>query len=75
MPAVFFSAASGRSATTPRIDRIDTPGFARRVTVTRSPRAATVWPRMSKPTATLPTLAGANAVARRPRTAHSLAPR
>jgi hypothetical protein len=64
MPAVFFSAASGRSATTPVM--ADRHASARApVRRTRSPSAATVWPRMSKPMPTLPTLAGANAVARR----------
>ena len=44
---------------------ITTPRAARRTAVTRSPSASTAKPRMSKPMATLPTEAGAKAVARR----------
>ena len=62
-PAVFFSGSVGSSDTTPEEPVMRTPGVAERVTVTRSPRASTAKPRMSKPIATLPTEAGANAVA------------
>src|SRR5688500_18750039 len=40
-----------------------TPGSTTRRACTRSPMASKLWPSTSKPTATLPTLAGANAVA------------
>src|SRR5215475_1874597 len=46
-----------------RIVAMRTFGESMRRTVARSPGPAIVWPRMSKPTPTLPTEAGANAVA------------
>src|SRR6267154_2319871 len=63
MPAVLRSASSGKSFTNPVIAAILTPGSATRRAVTRSPIACTLRPNTSKPTATLPTLAGAKAVA------------
>ncbi len=62
-PAVLRDASSGSSVATPVMARIRTPRSAVRTTCTRSPIASTVWPRMSKPMPTLPTVAGANAVA------------
>ena len=74
MPAVLRSGSRGRSTAMPR-DRADAsrPARATRRAVTRSPIAWKLWPSTSKPTATLPTLAGANAVAALPH-AHSCAP-
>ncbi len=63
-PAVFFSGSCGSLSAMPLMAEMMTPGSLRRATVTRSPRASTAKPRMSKPMATLPTDAGANAVAR-----------
>ncbi len=63
-PAVFFSGSCGSLPAIPLMPVMTTPGSFRRATVTRSPRASTAKPRMSKPMATLPTDAGANAVAR-----------
>src|SRR5262249_48785218 len=63
-PAVFFSASSGRSSTTPLMARMVTPGSSRRTSVTLSPTASTEKPRMSKPMATLATEPGAKAVKR-----------
>ena len=61
-PAVLRSASSGSDSVVPVIARMRTPRLALRVMRTRSPIASTVWPRMSKPTPTLPTVAGAKAV-------------
>ncbi len=62
-PAVFFSGSVGSSPAMPEMRVITTPGSLRRVTVTLSPNASTAKPRISNPIATLPTEAGANAVA------------
>jgi hypothetical protein len=62
-PAVLRSASSGRFVVVPSIAAIRTPFSAVRATLTRSPSASTVCPRMSKPMPTFPTVAGANAVA------------
>src|ERR1700728_3743631 len=62
-PAVLSAATRGSSPAMPRTAWISTPGAPRRITVTRSPSASTEKPRMSKPIATLPTEAGAHAVA------------
>ena len=61
--AVLRSGSRGRSVTTPVMASTRTVGSAMRRAVTRSPAPARLWPRMSKPTATLPTEAGAWAVA------------
>ena len=63
-PAVLRPASSGRSLD----DARDGAQSARRAPACAvrgrvSPTACTLWPRTSKPTATLPTLAGANAIA------------
>src|SRR5690348_11842194 len=62
-PAVLRSASNGRSRTTPSMVAMRTTGSSMRVTCARSPAPASVWPRMSKPTPTLPTQAGAKALA------------
>src|SRR5437764_1136964 len=64
LPAVLSSTLCGSSPAIPLTADIVTPGAAVAVTVTRSPSASTANPRMSKPIATLPTEAGANALAR-----------
>ena len=60
-PAVLCAASRGKSGTMPWIAVMVTPGSDTRLTVARSPIASTEKPRMSKPIATLPTEAGANA--------------
>src|SRR5271166_3069453 len=61
-PAVFFGGSIGKSPATPLISRMRTTGSMMRCRRTRSPTASTVCPRISKPIATLATVAGANAV-------------
>ena len=62
-PAVLRSASSGSANDAPRIAATRTCGASMRRTVTVSPTPASGWPRMSKPTATLPIEAGENALA------------
>ena len=61
VPAVLRSGSSGRPSTQPRIAAMRTTGSSMRRTSARSPAPATLWPSRSKPTPTLPTLAGAKA--------------
>ncbi|KAG0757277.1 hypothetical protein G6F22_020014 [Rhizopus arrhizus] len=60
-PAVFPAASSGSSTALPRIASMRTTGSSIRRTLTVSPTPAMAWPRMSNPTATLATEAGAYA--------------
>jgi len=61
--AVFLSGAAGSEWTSPLTCISRTPGLSSRTAVTTSRAASNAWPRMSKPTPTLPMLAGALAVA------------
>src|SRR6185312_12771266 len=65
MPAVLRSGSTGRFVATPSIAAMRTTGSSITRTSARSPAPAMPWPRMSKPTPILPTLAGANACATR----------